>query len=488
VATLVAREAPQAEVFTAIAEEVGQILGTEEIRMWRYAEGGTAVVVASCGGGADMLPVGSRHELGGENAVSGVARARQPVRIDDYGVASGPIGEPMRAMGIRGVAGAPIVVEGRPWGVMVAATRQDAPLPEGTESRLDQFTELMAIAISNTESRAKADRLTEEQAALRRVATLVAQGAAPTAVFDAVAAEVAGLLEADAVALSRYESDDAVTVVAQRRTSAWEPPSRSRRSHDVEAPVTVDGRLWGAIAATWAGPDPPPYGTEQRMAQFAELLDTAIANADSRNQLTASRARLLTAGDEARRRVVRDLHDGAQQRLVNTILTLKLAQRAFEQGDDKAESLVAEALGEAQQGKAELRELAHGILPAVLTRGGLCDAVHCLVSKVEQPVDVQIAPERFPEEIEASAYFITAEALTNVVKHSRARRAEVQAFVHDRVLHVEIRDDGVGGADPEGHGLVGIGDRVTALEGSLTIESPPGGGTRVAAALPIRID
>ena len=218
------------------------------------------------------------------------------------------------------------------------------------------------------------------------------------------------------------------------------------------------------------------------MAQFGALLDTAIANADGRDQLTASRARLLTAGDEARRRVVRDLHDGAQQLLVRTIITLKLAQRA---NDAEAESLVAEALEQAEQGNAALRELAHGILPPVLTRGGLEAGVDAVVTRLGLPVDVEVPAERFRAEIEASAYFIVAEALTNVVKHARAERAEVRATVQDGMLQVEVRDDGVGGADPGGHGLVGMGDRVTALGGRLAIESPAGGGTLVSATLPL---
>jgi signal transduction histidine kinase len=203
-----------------------------------------------------------------------------------------------------------------------------------------------------------------------------------------------------------------------------------------------------------------------------------------RSDLAASRARLVATADEERRRVVRDLHDGAQQRLVSTIVTLKLAQQALHGGDDVA-SLVGEALEHASQGNAELRELAHGMHPTVLTRGGLRAGVRSLVERLDLPIDADVPLERFPAEIEASAYFIVAEALTNVVKHARARHAEVRVSVDDRMVRVEIRDDGIGGADPNGHGLVGIGDRVTALGGQLDIDSPPGGGTVLAAALPL---
>ena len=221
------------------------------------------------------------------------------------------------------------------------------------------------------------------------------------------------------------------------------------------------------------------------MVQFAELLDTAIANADSRDQLRASRARLLTEGDKARRRVVRDLHDGAQQRQVHTIVTLKLAQRALQARDPDAESLVAEALERAQQANAELRELAHGILPAVLTRGGLKAGLDTLVARIDLPVEVDAAAERLPAAIEASAYFIVAEALTNVVKHAHAKHAAVTARVEDGILRVEVRDDGIGSAKPDGGGLLGLADRVAVLHGQLRVESPADGGTLVVADIPV---
>jgi signal transduction histidine kinase len=254
----------------------------------------------------------------------------------------------------------------------------------------------------------------------------------------------------------------------------------------VGAPLIVEGRVWGVIAASW-GTDPPPAATEERMMEFAELVDTAIANADSRAELTASRARVLDAGDSARRRVVRDLHDGAQQRLVHTIVTLKLAQRSHRQRDGTTESLIAEALAQAEEANAELRELAHGMHPSALTHGGLRAGVDALVSRINLPVTVDVAGGRYPSAIEASAYFVVAEALTNVVKHARARQAQVTASVDAGVLGVEVRDDGIGGADPDGDGLVGLDDRVAALGGHLRIHSPPGEGTLIAATLPLAV-
>jgi GAF domain-containing protein len=222
VATLVARKASQAEVFTLIAEEIGHLLGTEEIRMLRYEEERSAVIVASWGDAKDLFPVGSRIGLVGENAASRLFRTGQPVRIDEYAGVRGPIAESVRSIGVRSVAATPVMVEGRLWGAMVTGATQDEPLPAETGSRLGEFTELMATAIGNTESHARADRLAEEQAGLRRVATLVAEGASPTAVFDAVAVEMEGLLDADGVTVSRYEPAP--------RSPYWPFPGRTSRS------------------------------------------------------------------------------------------------------------------------------------------------------------------------------------------------------------------------------------------------------------------
>ncbi len=441
--------------------------------------------------------------------------------MDDYEDTPGVIAATIRQLGIRFSVGVPISVEGRTWGVMTA-TSKDVPFPARTESRIGQFSELMATAIANAQARAEVARLADEQAALRRVATLVAEGAPPSAVFDAVTREVSDLLDASAVSLARYH-DDALTVVATSGrasyvrvgdrfplggtnvTSTVMRTGRSARLDDfaeasgtigdvarragvrsvVAVPVVVNGRTWGVLAAIWAEHALTLHDTEERMASFAQLLDTAIANADSRDELTASRARVLTAGDHARRRVVRDLHDGAQQRLVHTIITVKLAQRALREDRSDTEGLLAEALATAERATAEVRELAHGILPAALTQGGLRAGVGAFVSRLDLPVDVDVLSERLHPDLEASAYFIAAEALTNVVKHARATRAAVKAAIDDGALALEVRDDGVGGADPEGHGLVGIADRVDALAGSLRIESPEGGGTVLATHLPL---
>jgi PAS domain S-box-containing protein len=366
-------------------------------------------------------------------------------------------------------------------------------------------------------------RAAEEQAALRRVATLVAQETSPEEVFAAVAREVGELLGVDATHMGRYEGKGTVVSVAQWGTYAGVPigarfplegdsisarvlraggPARME-SYDaahgliadtirqmgirssIGVPISVEGRTWGVMIATSKRAEPFPAETESRLQDFTELVATAIANADSRDQLTASRARVLAAGDEARRRVVRDLHDGAQQRLVQTVMTLKLAHQALPSDPDQALPLLGEALGTAERATEELRELARGILPSALTRGGLRTGVDAFVSRLDLPVELDVSSERLPPEIEASAYFIVAEALTNVVKHARATGATVRAATDDGVLTLEVRDDGGGGADPHGHGLMGVADRVDALGGQLRIESPDGGGTVLAARLPL---
>jgi signal transduction histidine kinase len=369
-------------------------------------------------------------------------------------------------------------------------------------------------------------RLADEQVALRRVATLVAQAGSNSDVFEAVTREVGLQCDADVARMERFEPDRTVTAIAawsRSRVARLAVDSRiplegasiaaqvletgrparvdsfagasgpiAEEAHalgirsSVGCPIVVGGRTWGVIAASTRRTAPFPPDTESRIANFTELVAMAVSNAEARADLVDSRARLLTAGDEARRRVAQDLHDGAQQRLVHTILTLKLAERAQQNNDVAARELVGEALAEAEQANDELRELAHGMLPQVLARGGLVAGMEALVSRARVPVSVEVPDERFAPQIEASAYFIVAEALTNVAKHSGARNANVTARVNDGVLHVAVQDDGVGGARLEGSGLLGLQDRVDALGGALCVESPPGSGTRISATLPLR--
>jgi signal transduction histidine kinase len=251
----------------------------------------------------------------------------------------------------------------------------------------------------------------------------------------------------------------------------------------VAAPVFLDGRLWGAMIVSSVEPEPFPQGAEQRIADFAALAAQALANANAREELAASRARLVTAADEERRRLERNLHDGAQQRLVSLALMLRLAARRH--GEDPDLACAGDELALALE---ELRELARGIHPAVLTERGLEPAVESLASRAPLPVEVDIRlPERLPRPVEAAAYYVVSEALANVAKYAQASSVSVRV-AHDngRVL-VGVKDDGVGGADAtRGTGLSGLADRIAALDGRLEVESRPGEGTTVRAEIPVR--
>jgi signal transduction histidine kinase len=221
---------------------------------------------------------------------------------------------------------------------------------------------------------------------------------------------------------------------------------------------------------------------------IADRARVRVKDAEERARLRevrASRARVLAAADDERRRVVRDLHDGAQQRLVHTVVTLKLARRELDVDPAATSRLIGDALEHAQRATTEIRELAHGILPAVLTRGGLTAGVEALVSRMPVDVDVGVSVPRLPSAIEATAYFVVAEALTNVAKHAHATSASVRLAIEGNVLRVAVQDDGAGGAVAQGNGLLGLDDRLAALDGTLIVRSPPGRGTLVEARIPV---
>ncbi|MEA2424254.1 MAG: hypothetical protein QOH13_664 [Thermoleophilaceae bacterium] len=383
---------------------------------------------------------------------------------------------------------------------------------------------LVGMLAARSQQRAEASEeargvLAHEQAALRRVATLVARESPPETVFHAVAEEVAGLLGVGDTIMWRYEDDGTATMVAEaitrpaddqlrldqdnvnsmvRRTgrparadgdgpatgSMGAAARKSVVQSAIGCPIHVDGRLWGAVIAA-SQTELMPADAESRIGQFTELIASSISNIQTRSELAASRARIVAAADDERRRLVRDLHDGAQQRLVATTITLQLAQRALDDKPDEVPALMSEALDHAQRATAELRELAHGILPAVLTHGGLGAAVVALASRTPVPVDIDVTVERLPAPVEATAYFVLAEALTNVAKHARATRAAVRAHVDGGMLRLQVSDDGVGGARADGSGLVGLTDRIAVRHGQIRIDSPAGGGTLVDASMPL---
>jgi signal transduction histidine kinase len=516
VATLVARGVAPHEVFDAVAAEVGVLLGVQRVCVVRYDGEDVEQLAGWSAPGYELSSLG-RARLEGRTVTAEVLRTGRGARIDDYTTLNPFVHE----HGIQSAVGAPIVVAGRLWGVILAWSMLRR-LPDTTEDRLAEFTSLVAMAIANTTGREQLARLADEQAALRRVATVVARESSPAPVFAAVAEEVARLLGVEDTRVYRFD-DGFVTVVAQHGEPGFDIPvgaraalggenvgsqvqrtGRAARLDDytkatgaladvagklgvrsaVGSPIVVEGRVWGAIIVA-SREDPLPPTTEERVGQFTELVATAISNVLARSAVAASRARIVAATDEERRRVVRDLHDGAQQRLVHTVITLKLARAALDDDKAGAPALVTEALHQAEGVMVELRELAHGILPSVLTWGGLGPGVEALASRMSLPVDVRVSVDRLGAEVEATGYFVVAEALTNVAKHARARRASVGADVTDGVLHIEVRDDGVGGARQDGSGLQGLADRLAVLSGCLRVQSPADGGTLVSAVIPV---
>jgi len=388
----------------------------------------------------------------------------------------------------------------------------------------------VATAIANAESRAALTRLAEEQAALRRVATLVAEGVRPVELFSAVSEEVGRVVGSDTAAVvrfdhggpaivfvgvsksieeripigTRWELDDAMASAEVYRTgrsarvdardwSSVTGPVAAAGTHLAvvstrASPIIVEGRLWGAMAVSHNGP--LPLDTAERLEKFTELVATAIANADSRDELAASRARIVAATDEARRRIERNLHDGTQQRLVSLTLELRLAEGALAAELEEPRRTMGRVASELDGVIEELREISRGIHPAILSEGGLGPALRTLARRSAIPIELgNVVDHRLPEPIEVAAYYVVSEALANATKHANASRVVIEATTREGRLRLSIRDDGAGGADPAGgSGLVGLRDRVEALGGSIEISSPPLRGTDVVVDLPAELD
>jgi len=525
VATLVAEAVPPGDAFTAVAAEVAGLFKVPHVGLFRYEREGVARVIAGAGEVSSYLGRLWPCPAGDPGIVASLQRTGQPLRIDDYTQIRSAIAAPARELDIGMAAGVPVIVSGRVWGaVVVAAGYERSPLPADTLDRLDVFTELVATAIANSDARTEIERLAQEQAALRRVATLVARGAETGEVFAAVAREVSEVMHLPVAGVQRYEDGETMTVLAtwsdrphpfrpgtqwpfhgsglagrvrqtgragrvedySRRRGAFAAKARELGLSSVAAaPIIVDGAVWGLV--TIASTDGPlPDRAEDRLAEFTELVGTAIANTQSRAELSASRARIVAAADETRRRLERDLHDGIQQRLVSLALKARTIEMMTPQpaGEIQGElSLLADGLGTALD---ELREISHGIHPAILSETGLGPALEALARRSAVPVelDLNVGP-RLGEHVEVAGYYIASEAITNVAKHAQASVIDMRADGCDGVLILSIRDDGRGGADPSrGSGLIGLKDRVEALGGTISVLSPPGHGTILHVQLP----
>jgi PAS domain S-box-containing protein len=403
---------------------------------------------------------------------------------------------------------------------LIYAAGRDVTEQQRTEERLREAHRIVA------RSRDELHALAEEQAALRRVATRVAEGAPSTEVFQAVATEIERLMDADTGGLMRYEPDGAATVLVNHsrgpmpifamgsrlpldgdsvtrrvlrtgrpaRIDTYDDSSgsiaaRSRRSGArlaVGAPVVVDGRLWGVMIAAWKRQVPLPADAEERLSQFAELMGTAIANADSRAELTASRARIVAASDETRRRIERDLHDGTQQRLVSLALGLRAAEEHVPPRLPELRADIDRIATGLAGAVEELQEISRGLHPAILSRRGLGPALRTLARRTAVPVELDLRSDRrLPEHVEVAAYYVVAEAIANAAKHAHATVVRVELAAEDSLVRLAICDDGAGGADPSrGSGLIGLRDRVEAIGGTMELESRPGHGTAIRICLP----
>ena len=542
VATLVAAGARPAEVFSAVADELGRLIGVEATFVSRVdllgvgqpgadAAGPSGeraepevyvTVVGSHGRISDEVPVGFRIKLALGMVMTTALRTGRPARINGERLAKGPFGAVVGRLGLRAAVATPVVAGGRHWGVMLAATSRE-DFPADTESRMEDFTELAGLAIANAEAEERLRGLADTQASLRRLAMLVARGETPEAVFAAVTGEALRYFGSGTARMIRFELDGTATLVANEGTTAphvrvgerWEgyPPTgltatvfrtgRAARVDDyrdipggepylaeglrsaVGMPVHVQGRLWGMIAVG-SGQGPLPPDTEQRMTEFTELVATAVANAQSRAELMSSRARIVAASDEVRRRIERDLHDGAQQRLVALALRLRMAAEPSTGGSDPRTEM-ADAAAELMGVVDDLREISRGIHPAILSKAGLYPALRALGRRSAIPVELDVqVNSRLSESVEVGVYYVVSEMLANAEKHARASVVKVGAEASGGRLRVRVHDDGIGGADPvRGSGLRGLQDRIEALGGTFSVYSPVGRGTTVTCELPL---
>jgi signal transduction histidine kinase len=537
VATLVARGVEPSEVFAAVTEEMRRTLQELTAGLWRFETTGEITLLAAAADPAlrAKWPVGTRTPVEGDNLASEVLRTGRPARMDAYEGAGGSIAARVRQLGVRAAVGVPVIVDGRLWGLAAVGSVKPDPMPADTEARMNDFAELVATAIANAATRdelqASGDSLAvlaTQQSALRRVATMVARGVGPAEVFAAVAEEMARCLNVENAEVHRYDDDGAGSVVVasfaepgapsvplgEHRTFEGQnvsgPVLRTGRPARMDSyehasgsiaarlrglgvrsrvgiPITVGQRVWGVAIVGSTRPEPLPADTEERIAEFAELVATAIAAGAARDELMKSRGRIVAAADDTRRRLERNLHDGAQQRAVSLGLQLRIAEDSVPAELDG----LKEELSQIKSGliglAEELREISQGLHPAILSRKGLVPAINTLARRSTLPVTLDIGVQlRLPESVEVAAYYVVAEALTNAAKHARASEVIVTATADEDTLRLEVRDDGVGGADSgRGSGLIGLKDRVEALGGQLVVSSPPGVGTSLSATVPL---
>ena len=540
VATLVAEGSSPSDLFAAVARAVVQAIDVDAISVERIDADRSTTVIAALD--APAFPIGSRWSVDEPGLHASVVASGRPVRVDDVSVLSGRAGAAMRDSAIRSLVAAPIVVDGAVWGLMWVGSKRAEPLATATETRLRDFAELAAVAVDNAHSRHRLRRLADSEASLRRVATLAAEGATPAELLAAVADEAARILDGSTVAIARYTPDDSFEVVAAHNDFGFEVGSRwpveesglaaavraarapvrvddfaDRRgvvaeavraaglASAIAAPIVVDGDVWGMVVVGLRhGREVLPLFTgwytsrmlsasvssqeiESRLASFTELVGTAISRAQAQAELIASRARIVEAGDEARRRIERDLHDGTQQRLVALALHLQRLRADVPNEEQATREGLEEVERELKAVIEEVQELSRGVHPAQLAVGGLRPSLRALARRSPIPVDVSVdVPERPPASVETAVYYVVSEALANAIKHSEATSVSVTVVGGPDAVRASVTDDGVGGAETgAGSGLTGLRDRVEALAGSLSVVSPRGGGTTISVELPV---
>ena len=539
VATLVAEGSSPSDLFAAVARAIAQAIDVDVISVERIDADRSTTVIASVD--APMFPIGSRWPLDEPGLQASVVASGRPLRIDDVSVLGGRAGAAVRDSAILSLVVAPIVVQGAVWGLMWVGGKRAEPLAASAETRLRDFAELAAVAVANAHSRHQLRRLADSEASLRRVATLAAEGATQRELLAAVADEAARILGGASVAIVRYEPGDSFEIVAAHNDPVFEVGSRwpveqtslaaavrearapvrfddmagthgvvadavraAGLASAIGAPIVVDGEVWGMVrvglrprrealpvftgwyTSRMLSSSVSNEEVESRLASFTDLVGTAISRAQAQAELIASRARIVEAGDDARRRIERDLHDGTQQRLVALALHLQrlradvpVAEHATQEGLEQVERELKSVIEEVQ-------DLSRGVHPAQLAVGGLRPALRALARRSPIPVDVSVdVPERPPASIETALYYVVSEALANAIKHSRATSVSV-TVVGDSSVRATVADDGVGGAETgAGSGLTGLSDRVDALAGDFSVVSPRGGGTTISVELPV---
>ncbi len=539
VATLVAEGAEPRAVFTAVAVEASRFLRVGAVSLIRW-DPQTRLLTKIFGthGDRSAVPDGGQWTLDEGPEADLIVRTGRPARIDDWSFLPGPVAARHREQGFGQCVAAPIVINGTLWGLISAFGEADEELPPGCELRLADYTGLMASAIANAQARDELRGLAERQGeALRRVATLVAQQAPQETIFNAVAGEASralGVARADVGRLDRgglvtllgstgspraggglavpaaFPEDSAkvaARVLATGRSARLDggpvredraaaagpaiPAAAASAAHDgpagrsaVGAPILVDGKPWGVIVVHTA--EVLPADAETRLTDFTHLVASSISNVHARDNLIASRARIVTASDETRRRVERNLHDGIQQRLLALALSLRVVTTRSALPPEVLAGLDEVALG-LEDVLEEVRVFSQGLHPALLSRAGLAASVRELARRSPVPVSLRIAPglRRFAEPVEIAVYYVVSEALANAAKHAQATEVTLTIEADDTAVRASVTDDGVGGATlAGGSGLIGLVDRAEALGGRLTLDSPPGHGTVLSIELP----